>query len=241
MFETIPAIDIIEGKCVRLTKGDYSTKREYRGTPADLARRYADTGFTRLHLVDLDGAKAGKPCNLPALESIACAISGITLEWGGGLKTDADLKSAFSAGMTDAVIGSIAVKEPELFENWLARFSPQHIILGADVRDGRVAVTGWLEQSQSDISNLFDRFIPHGLSQSIVTEIGHDGMLQGPDFDLYTTLASRYPDIVLTVSGGISSLADVIKVKDLGLPRVIVGKAIYEGLIDINQLASLQC
>lgn len=239
MFEVIPAIDIMDGRCVRLTQGDYGTQRRYDSSPRDMALRYADCGFTRLHLVDLDGAKAGRPENLRTLEDVANAVDGLTLEWGGGLKTGGDLKSAFSAGMTDAVIGSVAVKEPEKMSQWLAEYGPDHVVLGADARDGMVAVAGWQETSAVSLDEVVAKYAAQGLTQAIVTDIARDGMLHGPSFDLYTALQSKFPGVIFTVSGGISGIADVEEAARLGLKRVIVGKAIYEGLIDLKQLSKL--
>ncbi len=235
MIEIIPAIDIIDGKCVRLSQGDYNKKAVYSSTPEEMARRYADAGVSRIHVVDLDGAKAGKPCNLPSLERIA-SIGGLDVEWGGGVKNLQHLDDVFSAGAGHAIIGSLAVKEPDTMEEWLRRFGGERIILGADLRQGKVAVAGWMEDSPLSIHDLLDRFIPSGLKEVITTDISKDGMLQGPATQLYVDLASRYPDIVFTVSGGISSMDDIRMLNDKGLQRVIVGKAIYEGRISLEEI-----
>lgn len=241
MIEVIPAIDIIEGRCVRLSKGDYDTKTVYDADPADMARRYVDCGLKRIHVVDLDGARNGHPANLPVLEKLA-SVPGTEIEWGGGLKTYSDLTDAFNAGMTYAVVGSVAARQPQLFIEWLHRFSPAKIVLGADVRNGKIAVAGWMEEENKSIDDLLNLFKHEGLNQTIVTDISCDGMLQGPAFELYTDLQSRYPEIDFTVSGGVSSLADIEKADNFGLRRIIVGKAIYEGRIvlkDIERLFTL--
>ncbi len=209
MIEIIPAIDIIGGKCTRLSQGDYATQKNYGGDPADWARAYADCGVRRLHLVDLEGAKASRPQNLRTLEESA-SLGHLKVEWGGGIKDDEALASVWNAGADWAIIGSIAAKEPERMTGWLERFGGR-IILGADVRDGKVAVSGWLEDSGIGLDDLLDRFLPAGLTQAIVTDISRDGMLQGPSFDLYRGLQERFPDLKTIVSGGVSSLDDVLR------------------------------
>lgn len=240
MIEIIPAIDIIDGKCVRLTQGDYSSRTEYATTPLEMARLYARAGVKRLHLVDLDGAKAGHPCNLASLKDISENVD-IETEWGGGIKTDADLESVFGSGASHAIIGSVAVKNPELMEGWLSRYGGDHIILGADIRDGKVSVSGWLEDSTLTIDDLLERFEPYGLRECVVTDISRDGMLQGPNYDLYTSLMMRWPGIIFTVSGGISSMEEIRHLEEMGLPRVITGKAIYENRISLEELHQHIC
>lgn len=235
MIQIIPAIDIIDGKCVRLTKGDYATRTTYSASPVDMAKRFVDSGFTRIHAVDLTGARLGHPEALNVLEKMA-AVNGAHIEWGGGLKSDEDIRDMLNAGGTYAVIGSVAVRQPLLFNHWLLEYGGEMMILGADLRDGHVAVSGWTADEDWTADELIDRFRPLGLSQAIVTDISRDGMLQGPNFDLYTTLMQAHPDVTFTVSGGISSMADIEKLDSLGLPRVIVGKALYEGHISINDL-----
>lgn len=235
MIEIIPAIDIIDGKCVRLSQGDYGRQTTYSYSPVDMARQYAAAGVKRLHLVDLEGAKEGKPCNLDSLREIA-ALNLLDIEWGGGIKERQHLDAVFEAGAGHAIIGSLAVKKPELMEEWLKEFGGEKIILGADLRDGKVAVSGWLEDSSLSIDDLLHRFIPFGLKEAIVTDISKDGMLQGPSNQLYVDLAKRYPEITFTVSGGISSIDDIRSLDSLSLPRVIVGKAIYEGRIALSDL-----
>lgn len=235
-FEIIPAIDIIDGKCVRLSQGDYNAKTVYDASPVDMVKRFVDHGFTRIHAVDLDGAKAGRPCNLSVLEKMASASDDARIEWGGGIKTDDDMRGCVNAGGSFAVIGSVAAKQPELFDKWLERYGNGMMVLGADLRDGKVAVSGWLGDTDITIDDIVKRFLPGGLTQAIVTDISRDGMLQGPSFGLYTEIQAKYPDVDFTVSGGISSLADVEKCAELGLRSVIVGKALYEGHVSLKEL-----
>ena len=234
MISIIPAIDLIDGRCVRLTRGDYSQKKVYDGNPADLARSYADCGVKRIHLVDLDGARAGAPHNLKTLEQIAKAVS-CELEWGGGIKDEAALEAVFSAGASHAIVGSVAALQPEVFAGWLGRYG-ERMILGADVRDGFVAVKGWLEAAPVGIDELISHFLPAGLKECIVTEISRDGMLQGPAAALYVRLQRDFPDLSITVSGGISSMADIRMLDALHLGKVIVGKAIYENHITLEDI-----
>ena len=234
MIQIIPAIDLIEGRCVRLTQGDYGQKKVYDGEPADLARQYADTGVQRIHLVDLDGAKAGEPRNLKVLEAISAAVS-CELEWGGGIAHSEALQAVFDAGATHAIAGSVAALRPEVFESWLSRYGAR-MVLGADVRGGRIAVKGWLEEAPLTIEELVQRFLPQGLKECIVTDISRDGMLQGPSSELYRRLQSAFPQLSFTVSGGISSMEDIRQLDEMGLGKVIVGKAIYEQRITLKDL-----
>lgn len=235
MINVIPAIDLIDGKCVRLTKGDYNQKKQYDASPLDMAMRYEDIGIRRLHVVDLDGAKSSSPKNLHVLEEIATRTS-LDIEWGGGIKSDEVLRDAFNAGAGHLIIGSVAVSQPELFARWLGKHGGDRLILGADINDGRVAINGWLEESEQTIEALIDRFIPHGLREVICTDIAKDGMLQGPTFDLYARLQAAYPEQDIIVSGGISKMDDICRLDEMGLRHVIVGKAIYEGRITLNEL-----
>ena len=235
MIEIIPAIDVIGGECVRLTKGDYAQKTIYFKDPAEVAMRYRDAGIRRLHLVDLDGAKAAEPVNLAVLERIA-ARTGMDIQYGGGIKSAAALRSVFDSGASRAICGSIAVAEPEAFRGWLREFGPGRIILGADVRDGFVATHGWLRGSQVTAGELIGQFAGDGLTQVICTDISKDGMLQGPSFTLYEELQRQYPVINITVSGGVSSLEDILRLDAMGLRSVIVGKALYEGRITLKQI-----
>lgn len=234
-MKIIPAIDIIEGQCVRLSRGDYNQKTTYAATPVEMAKLYEEAGMKRIHVVDLDGAKAGHPCNLESLREIAGSTS-LDIEWGGGIKCREHLEAVIDAGADHVIIGSLAVKQPVLMEEWLIEFGGDRIILGADLRDGMVSVGGWLEDSSFTIDDLLERFLPYGLKEAIVTDISKDGMLQGPSTELYVDLAKRYPIINFTVSGGISSMEDIKGLKNHGLDRVIVGKAIYEGRIKLNEL-----
>jgi len=237
MIEIIPAIDLIDGRPVRLSQGDYNSQTTYDASPLDVALRFADAGIRRLHLVDLDGAKASRPCNLRVLEAIASATT-LDIEWGGGIKSREALLDIFAAGAGHAICGSVAVRQPDEFRTWLTEFGAERIILGADVRQGKVAVSGWLEDSLLTVDALIDTFLPDGLSQVICTDISRDGMLSGPSFDLYTRLQAAYPQVTFTVSGGISSMDDIRRLDALGLPRVIVGKALYEGRITLNDLST---
>ena len=231
----IPAIDLMDGKCVRLTQGDYGQKKECSADPLDMARSYEDCGMTRLHVVDLDGAKAKKPCNLAVLERIASATS-LDIEWGGGIKDAEALSSALNAGAGRIICGSIAVDDRQTFSSWLSQFGPSRIILGADVRDGKVATHGWLKDSGLALEELMEWYVPEGLNQMICTDISKDGMLQGPDFDFYVGLKSAWPGVDVTLSGGISCMDDIIRTAELGLHSVIVGKAIYEGRITLKEI-----
>lgn len=235
MIKIVPAIDLIGGRCVRLTQGDYGSQKAYDGMPAEVARRYADAGVERIHLVDLDGAKTGAPANLKVLEAIAGAVS-CELEWGGGIAGPEALQAVFDAGATHAIAGSVAALKPEVFESWLSRYGAR-MILGADVRDGRIAVKGWLEEVPLTIEELVQHFLPMGLRECIVTDISRDGMLQGPSTELYQRLQSAFPQLSFTVSGGISSMEDIRSLDRAGLQKVIVGKAIYEERITLKDIA----
>lgn len=231
----LPAIDIIGGRCVRLSQGDYNQQTQYEATPVDMVKQYVAHGFKRIHVVDLDGAKASSPQNLDMLSELA-TVPGVEIEWGGGIKSVEALRAVLDAGTKYAVVGSVAAKQPELFEQWLKMFGPERIVLGADVREGRVAVNGWQEEMDVTIDDLVDRFLKYGLSQVICTDISRDGMLQGPATELYVRLQKKYPKVDFTVSGGISSMADIHALKAAHLRRVIVGKAIYEGRITLDEL-----
>ena len=233
--EIIPAIDIIEGRCVRLSQGDYAKTKVYDASPVDMAKRYADCGVRRIHVVDLDGAKASAPKNLKTLEKIAVG-AGVEIEWGGGIKSEESLRAIFDYGANYAIIGSVAAQNQQLFAEWLARYGGERMVLGADVREGRVAVNGWQQELELSIEELIDGFKPFGLKQVIYTDISRDGMLEGPSFDLYTDLQGRYEDVDFTVSGGISAMKDIEECDRLGLRKVIVGKAIYENRITLKDI-----
>ena len=233
----IPAIDLIDGRCVRLTQGDYGQKKEYSADPLDMAKQYEDCGVSRLHIVDLDGAKAKQPCNLRTLEKIASGTS-LDIEWGGGIKDSVSLRSALDAGAGRIICGSVAVDNREEFLSWLSEFGSSKIILGADVKDGKVATHGWLKDSGLTLAELMDWYVPAGLTQMICTDISKDGMLQGPDFEFYVDLKRAFPTVDVTLSGGISCMADIEKAAQLELHSVIVGKAIYEGRISLKEIES---
>lgn len=241
IMELIPAIDLIDGRCVRLTKGDYNEKKVYDADPLDWAKTLQDCGITRLHLVDLDGAKASSPQNLSVLERIASATD-LDIEWGGGIKTSEALASVFSAGANRAICGSIAVDQPELFTQWLNDYGYEHIILGADVRMSSVkwivSTHGWLTDSSLSLDELIEKNLPSGQGslQLICTDISKDGMLQGPNFELYESLLSKFDNIQLTLSGGISSVDDLVKAQETGVHNTIIGKALYENKITLNDI-----
>ncbi len=233
----IPAIDLIGGECVRLTQGDYAQKTTYYKEPLEVAKRYEGIGIQRLHLVDLDGAKASRPAavNLRVLERVAAKTS-LDIQYGGGIKSKEALREVFGGGANRAICGSIAIKEPDSFALWLNEFNPDHVILGADIRNEKIAIHGWLESAETTVDELIDRFVPDGLSQVICTDVSRDGMLGGPNFELYSRLQDKYNLVNITVSGGVSSLADLDKLNELNLRSVILGKAIYEGRITLNEL-----
>jgi len=236
MIEIIPAIDIIGARCVRLEQGDYDRQKSYSGDVVGVAESYEKAGVRRLHIVDLDGAKQAYPQNLATLEKVAGATK-LDIQYGGGIKSEEALEAVFAAGASRAICGSIAVTEPEKFRAWLKRFGPSKIILGADIKEGKVATHGWLKSSTVGVEEIIDAFAPDGLSQVICTDISKDGMLQGPSFELYDSLQRRYPAIDITVSGGISSFADIERLDAMNLRSVIVGKAIYEGKITLAEIA----
>ena len=237
----IPAIDIIDGRCVRLRQGDYADMTTYDYSPAEMVRRMADHGLTRIHAVDLTGARQGYPDAFRTLEAMA-SVPGVAIEWGGGLKTDQDLTDARNAGASWAVIGSVAARQPLMFNHWLCEYGPEFMILGADVREGKVAVNGWTQEEELTAEELIRRFRPLGLSQVIVTDISRDGMLKGPSFDLYASLQKAQPQVTFTVSGGIASMADIDRIAEMAAegtlnhPGVIVGRALYEGHISLADL-----
>lgn len=234
-IEIIPAIDIIGGQCVRLTQGDYDRRTVYSSDPVEVARSYEAIGIRRLHVVDLDGAKTAAPQNLDTLRKIATATT-LDVQYGGGIKSGEALQAVLQAGANRAICGSIAITTPERFEEWLAAYGPEHIILGADTRAGKVAINGWLDSSETDVQTVIRRFAAQGLQQVICTDISRDGMLEGPNFGLYSTLQSEFPPVDITVSGGISSLDDITRLDAMNLRSVIVGKAIYEGRITLKDL-----
>ncbi len=235
MIELIPAIDIIEGKCVRLSKGDYSTKKEY-GSPLDMAMQFEDLGFRRLHVVDLDGAKAKHVVNLATLRDIARRTS-LTVDFGGGVKTRDDLEAVFEAGAQLATAGSIAVTQPDLYLEWLEQYGADRLILGADVRNGKVSINGWLEDSDAELTEFLQRYMAAGTRNVLCTDISRDGMLSGPSVELYKSIMQAYPECHLIASGGVSCIGDIDALQQAGVPAVVFGKAIYEGRIDLKVLA----
>ena len=236
MIELIPAIDIIEGQCVRLSKGDYDTKKVY-GNPLDMALRFEELGFQRLHLVDLDGAKSKHVVNDNILREI-CQRTQLKVDFGGGIKTEDDLKRVFDAGATLATVGSIAVTQPDLYFQWLERYGAEHLILGADVRNGNISINGWLNDSDTGVFDLIAQYEAAGNQNVLCTEISRDGMLQGPATDLYKSIMERHPQCHLIASGGVSSIEDIEALDKAGIPAVVFGKAIYEGKIDLTKLNS---
>jgi phosphoribosylformimino-5-aminoimidazole carboxamide ribotide isomerase len=236
-MDIIPAIDLIDGKCVRLSQGDYDRKIVYNENPLEVAKAFEDHGIRRLHLVDLDGAKAHHIVNHRVLETIASQTS-LVIDFGGGLKTDDDLRIAFECGAQMITGGSIAVKSPDVFESWISKFGGDKIILGADVKEEKIAVTGWTEETELLLLPFLQGYIAKGISKVICTDISKDGMLQGPSTELYKKILKAYPDLYLVASGGVSSVADLEILAEAGLPAVIFGKAIYEGRIALNDLRS---
>jgi phosphoribosylformimino-5-aminoimidazole carboxamide ribotide isomerase len=229
-MQIIPAIDLIDGKCVRLTQGDYDRKKIYDQNPLEVALRFEAAGISRLHLVDLDGAKAQHIVNHRVLNSITTRTS-LVVDFGGGIKTDADLRIAFDNGAAMITGGSIAVKNPETFTRWIEDYGSNKIILGADVRQGMIAVNGWTETAPLELTDFIAGYRAKGVTQIICTDIERDGMMQGPAIELYRSLLLQFPDAYIVASGGVSSLEDVKELEEAGLPAVIIGKAIYEGKI----------
>ncbi|MCB0428692.1 MAG: 1-(5-phosphoribosyl)-5-[(5-phosphoribosylamino)methylideneamino]imidazole-4-carboxamide isomerase [Flavobacteriales bacterium] len=238
-MQIIPAIDLIEGKCVRLTKGDYSQKKIYNEDPLEVALAFEDAGLERLHLVDLDGAKAGRIINHKVLERIA-SKTGLVVDFGGGLKSDKDLQIAFECGAQMITGGSIAVKNHALFLSWLKTYGADKIILGADANNGKIAVSGWEEDSGIDLFDFLGSYLEEGIRYVICTDIQKDGMLQGPSTDLYKRMLDTYPDMKLIASGGVSGISDLEELAALPLHGAIVGKAIYEGRIPLNILSAFK-
>lgn len=235
IIEIIPAIDIIDGKCVRLSQGDYGQKTVYNENPLEVAKMFEDAGLKRLHLVDLDGAKAHHIVNHRVLENIA-SNTGLIIDFGGGLKSDEDLKIAFDAGASMVTGGSIAVKSPETFLRWIEKFGAEKIILGADAMDGMIAVAGWQERTGTDIFSFIQSWHGAGIRKIISTDISRDGMLQGAAIELYKQILGSVPDAYLIASGGVSSMNDILELQRAGIPAVITGKAIYEGRITMEEI-----
>jgi phosphoribosylformimino-5-aminoimidazole carboxamide ribotide isomerase len=238
-MQIIPAIDIIDGKCVRLTQGDYNLKTVYNDDPLEMAKQFESAGLQRLHLVDLDGAKAGKVLNWKVLESIAAHTS-LVIDFGGGIKTEDDLTTVWQSGAALATIGSLAAKNEELFTEWINQYGPEKFLLGADVKDEKIAVGGWLETTGIDVFSFIEKYMSKGISQVFCTDISKDGKLQGPSVDLYEKIIGRFPSLFFIASGGVSSIADLKDLKRIGCKGAIVGKAIYENRISLEELVAIQ-
>lgn len=234
-MEIIPAIDIIEGKCVRLTHGDYAQKTIYNEHPLEVARQFEDAGLQRLHLVDLDGAKAGAVKNWKVLEAIA-GKTGMVIDFGGGIKSEKDVNIVFDSGAALATIGSMAVKEEEAFTAWLRKYGAEKFLLGADVKAEKITVSGWTEQTTIWIYDFLEKYSGKGVKQIFCTDVSKDGALAGPSVDLYKSIVEKFPDLHFIASGGVSSLDDVYQLQDLGCKGVIIGKAIYEGRVTLQDL-----
>ena len=237
MIELIPAIDIIAGKCVRLTKGDYDQKTEY-GEPLEMAREFERIGFKRLHMVDLDGAKSKHIVNSKVLTQVTSETS-LEVDFGGGIKTHTDIEAAFDAGAQMVTVGSIAVTQPNLFTWWLQKYGPDRMILGADVRNGKISINGWKEDSEEDLLPFLKKYVDAGVKNVLCTEISKDGTLGGPAFELYADVMKKYPDLQLIASGGVSCIEDIKALEAIGVPAIVFGKAIYEGKIDLRELIKL--
>ncbi|OJV45163.1 MAG: 1-(5-phosphoribosyl)-5-[(5-phosphoribosylamino)methylideneamino]imidazole-4-carboxamide isomerase [Bacteroidales bacterium 36-12] len=235
MIEIIPAIDIIDGKCVRLSQGDYAQKTVYNENPLEVAKQFEDAGIRRLHLVDLDGAKAQHIVNYKVLEAIS-AKTNLIIDFGGGLKTDNDLRIAFECGASMVTGGSIAVKNPEIFISWIEKYGGDKIILGADVKDEKIAVGGWIETTDLDLIPFVKNYMDKGINKVICTDISKDGMLAGPAIELYSKILDKEPSMYLIASGGVSSIKDIEILEQNNVPAVITGKAIYEGRIKLSEL-----
>ena len=235
MIELIPAIDIINGQCVRLTKGDYDQKKVYNDDPAAVAKEFEQTGFRRLHIVDLDGAKSKHIVNDDVLRRIT-SETGLIVDFGGGIKTGEDIEKAFEAGASMVTVGSIAVTQPQLFITWLTQYGADKMILGADVRNGMISINGWKEDSTEELLPFLKKYIDAGVKNVLCTEISKDGTLQGPAVTLYKEVMKAYPQLHLIASGGVSRKEDIEELEREGIPAVVFGKAIYEGRIDLKEL-----
>ena len=235
-MKIIPAIDVIDGKCVRLTKGDYAQQKVYNENPVEVARQFADAGLDRLHIVDLDGAKAGKIVNLRVLENIATATS-LSIDFGGGVKNIDDVANIFDAGAAMVNIGSLAVKRPELLEEWLMEFGSDKFLIGADVLDEKIKIAGWIEDAGIDINDFIAKMLGLGVTNIFCTDISKDGVLEGPSLELYKRILTDYPDINLIASGGVSNMRDVKELESIGCSGAIIGKAIYENRVTLKELS----
>ena len=235
MIELIPAIDIIEGKCVRLTQGDYSTRKVYNEDPLEVAKMLEDNGIRRLHVVDLDGAREGRIINYRTLDRIASRTS-LIIDFGGGLKGESDVEIAFESGAQMITGGSIAVREPETFSAWIDKFGSERILLGADAKDRKIAIGGWKETTDVELIPFIEGYYKKGITKVVCTDIARDGMLQGPSVELYREIREAIPTLYIIASGGVSSVADIERLDEAGIPAVIFGKALYEGRIQLRDL-----
>jgi phosphoribosylformimino-5-aminoimidazole carboxamide ribotide isomerase len=240
MIQVIPAIDIIDGKCVRLTQGDYEQKKIYNEDPAEVAKEFEDAGIKRLHLVDLDGAKEKRIINHKVLEKIANSTK-LIIDFGGGIQSDMDIQKAFDFGARMITGGSIAVKNQEMFLGWLEKFGPEKIILGADAKDEMIAISGWQESTKVSVFDFIEEYLKKGIKYTISTDVAKDGLLQGPSFELYEKMQAKFSDLKIIASGGVSEMKDLEKLNDQGVFGVIVGKAIYEGKISLKELEKFIC
>lgn len=238
MIELIPAIDLIDGKCVRLSQGNYDSKRVYSENPVEVAKQLESYGVHRLHVVDLDGAASQHVVNYRVLEQIAGRTS-LRIDFGGGIKSDEDLVIAFDNGAQMVTLGSVAVRQPELFVKWLGQYGTEKIILGADVKNGKIAVNGWKEESVQELMPFLDDYINKGVTKVLCTDISRDGMMEGPSTELYRQIMEAYPELHLIASGGVSCLDDILRLDEAGIPAVVFGKALYEGRITLKELSSL--
>lgn len=235
-FYIIPAIDLIDGKCVRLTQGDYNQKKVYNENPLEVAKSFEDAGIRKLHLVDLDGAKAKRIVNWKVLEQIS-SNTNLKIDFGGGLRSDEDLQIAFTSGANQVTGGSVAVKSPEVFRKWLHKYGSDRIILGSDAKAGKIAINGWQESTSHSLMDFLQDYVIEGVKYTICTDIEKDGMEQGPSFELYQEILEKLPTLRLIASGGVTSIDDLQRLREIGLHGAIVGKAIYEGKISLKDLA----
>ncbi|MBC5773350.1 1-(5-phosphoribosyl)-5-[(5-phosphoribosylamino)methylideneamino]imidazole-4-carboxamide isomerase [Pontibacter sp. KCTC 32443] len=240
MMEIIPAIDIIGGQCVRLTEGDFAQQTTYDSNPLEVAKRFEASGIKRLHLVDLDGARAKKPVNLAVLESIA-ANTGLTIDFGGGLQSDEAVKQAFDAGAAQITAGSIAVREPETVKNWLIKYGPDKIIIGADFKGTNIAISAWTEESKYPLQDFISGYLKTGAKLFICTDVSKDGKLQGPSINTYRHLKLTLPEAGIIASGGVTTVEDLEQLQEIGVKGAIIGKAIYEGTISLKDLEQFLC
>ncbi len=237
-MKIIPAIDIIDGKCVRLTQGDYAQKKEYASDPLEVAQRFEKAGLSRLHIVDLDGAKSRKVVNAETLKRVADNTN-LAIDFGGGIKSNESLELVLASGANQVTAGSIAAKNPELVKQWINQYGPEKIILGADVKEEEIAINGWQEGSGINLFNFLDQYIKQNIIYCICTDVSRDGLLQGPSFQLYQRIMARFPTLKLIASGGVSSMDDLVELEKIGVYGAIVGKAYYEGRVSLDELAAI--